>query len=124
MRIILIGAPGSGKGTQGQLMAKRYRIPQISTGDLLRETVAAGTTLGKQAKTIMEAGHLVPDEIVLGMIEERLAKKDAKPGFILDGFPRSMTQSQALEALLDRLRMPVQLVLQIDVHGSLDAHWR
>ncbi|MEE8428585.1 MAG: adenylate kinase [Gammaproteobacteria bacterium] len=115
MRMILLGAPGSGKGTQSQLMVERYQVPQISTGDLLRAAVAAGTALGKKAKVVMDAGQLVSDEIVLAMIGERLSQADARRGFILDGFPRNLAQVQALEVLLAGLGKPLDLVLLIDV---------
>ncbi len=115
MRIILLGAPGSGKGTQAKLLVEKYRIPQVSTGDLLREQVAAGTDLGKKAKAAMDAGQLVTDDVVLGMIQSRLAKPDAKAGFILDGFPRNIPQAQALDAMLARLGQPLQLALLVDV---------
>jgi adenylate kinase len=115
MRIILLGAPGSGKGTQAKLLVEKYRIPQVSTGDLLREQVAAGTDLGKKAKSAMDAGQLVTDDVVLGMIQSRLAKPDAKAGFILDGFPRNIPQAQALDAMLARLGQPLQLALLVDV---------
>jgi len=119
MRIILLGAPGSGKGTQAKLLVEKYRIPQISTGDLLREQVAAGTDLGKKAKAAMNAGQLVTDDVVLGMIQSRLAKPDAKAGFILDGFPRNIPQAQALDALLARLSQPLQLALLVDVDNEV-----
>lgn len=115
MRIILLGAPGSGKGTQAKLLVEKYRIPQVSTGDLLREQVAAGTDLGKKAKATMDAGQLVTDDVVLGMIQSRLAKPDAKAGFILDGFPRNIPQAQALDGMLARLGQPLQLALLVDV---------
>ena len=115
MRIILLGAPGSGKGTQAKLLVEKYRIPQVSTGDLLRKQVAAGSDLGKRAKAAMDAGQLVSDDVVLGMIQSRLAKPDAKPGFILDGFPRNIPQAQALDAMLARLGQPLQLALLVDV---------
>src|SRR3990167_964442 len=115
MRIVLLGAPGSGKGTQAKLLVEKYKIPQMSTGDLLRAEVAAGTDLGKKAKAAMDAGQLVIDEIVLGMIQARLAKPDAKNGFILDGFPRNIPQAQALDAMLARLGQPLQLALLVDV---------
>jgi adenylate kinase len=115
MRIVLMGAPGSGKGTQAALMVKELGVPHISTGDLLRAAVAAGTELGKQAKAVMDRGELVSDEIVLGLLEERLAQDDAANGFILDGYPRNIAQSEALDALLERLGQPLDEALQIDV---------
>jgi len=115
MRIVLLGAPGSGKGTQAKLLVEKYGIPQISTGDLLRAAVSSGTELGKKAKATMDAGQLVSDDIVLGIIQERLGKPDAKAGFILDGFPRNIPQAQALDAMLARLGQPLQLALLVDV---------
>ncbi len=115
MRIVLLGAPGSGKGTQAKLLVEKYKIPQMSTGDLLRAEVAAGTDLGKKAKAAMDAGQLVTDDVVLGMIQARLAKPDAKSGFILDGFPRNIPQAQSLDAMLARLGQPLQLALLVDV---------
>lgn len=115
MRIVLLGAPGSGKGTQAKLLVDKYKIPQVSTGDLLRAAVAAGSDLGKKAKAAMDAGQLVSDEIVLGMIQERLSRPDAKGGFILDGFPRNIPQAQALDSMLARLGQPLQLALLVDV---------
>jgi adenylate kinase len=115
MRIVLLGAPGSGKGTQSKLLIEKYNIPQISTGDLLRAAVAAGSDLGRKAKSAMDAGQLVSDDVVLGMIQERLSKPDARAGFILDGFPRNIPQAQALDAMLARLSQPLQLALLVDV---------
>jgi len=115
MRIVLLGAPGSGKGTQGKKLAEKYGIPQISTGDLLRAAVAAKTPLGQQAKATMEAGQLVSDEIVMGLIRERLGEPDTEPGFILDGFPRNLTQAEALDRMLEELDKPLQVALHIDV---------
>jgi adenylate kinase len=115
MRIVLLGAPGSGKGTQAKQLAKKHNIPQISTGDLLREAVEAETPLGKQAKPLMDAGQLVPDDIVLGLIKERLQQDDARSGCILDGFPRNLVQAEALDELLAELRQPLQGALLIDV---------
>jgi adenylate kinase len=115
MRIVLLGAPGSGKGTQAKLLVDKYKIPQVSTGDLLRAEVAGGTDLGKKAKAAMDAGQLVSDDIVLGMIQNRLSKPDAKSGFILDGFPRNIPQAQSLDAMLARLGQPLQLALLVDV---------
>jgi adenylate kinase len=115
MRIVLLGAPGSGKGTQSKLLIEKYKIPQISTGDLLRAAVVAGSDLGRKAKAAMDAGLLVSDDVVLGMIQERLSKPDARAGFILDGFPRNIPQAQALDAMLARLSQPLQLALLVDV---------
>ena len=119
MRIVLLGAPGSGKGTQAKLLVEKYNIPQISTGDLLRAAVAAGTDLGKKAKAAMDAGQLVTDDIVLGMIQERLSQADAKAGFILDGFPRNIPQAQSLDAMLARTGQPIQLALLVDVEQDV-----
>ena len=115
MRIVLLGAPGSGKGTQAQLLVNKFNIPQISTGDLLRAAVVAQTPLGRQAKAVMDAGQLVPNDIVLGMIRERLLNPDAKDGFILDGFPRNIEQAQALDSLLEQMQQPIESALLIDV---------
>jgi len=115
MRIILLGAPGSGKGTQAQMLVEKYQIPQISTGDLLREAVSAGTELGKKAKTVIDAGQLVSDDIVLSMIKERLSEDDARNGFILDGFPRNKTQAIALDELLEELKWPLESAILINV---------
>jgi adenylate kinase len=115
MRIVLLGAPGSGKGTQAEAVVQKYQVVHISTGDLLRAEVAAGTPLGKQAKEIMEAGQLVSDEIVLGMIEHRLTSGEAKNGFLLDGFPRTLSQAEGLDALLTKLGQPLDVVLFFDV---------
>ncbi|MGD8976738.1 MAG: adenylate kinase [Gammaproteobacteria bacterium] len=115
MRIILLGAPGSGKGTQAQKLVEREGIPQVSTGDLLREAVSRGTELGKQAKVAMDAGELVSDDIVLGMIRERLAKPDAEKGFILDGFPRNLAQAESLDGVLDEIGAPLDAAVLMDV---------
>lgn len=120
MRIVLLGAPGSGKGTQSQRLVERHGIPQISTGDLLRAAVSKGTELGLKAKATMDAGRLVEDEIVLGMIRERLAEPDTQGGFILDGFPRNLAQARALDTLLGELGQPLDSVVQMDVdYGEL-----
>lgn len=115
MRIVLLGPPGSGKGTQAALLRERLQVPHISTGDLLRAAVKAGTPLGLQAKAAMDAGELVSDELVLGLIEERLGQPDIKPGYILDGFPRNLVQAEALDRLLDRLSQPVDKALELKV---------
>jgi len=115
MRIVLLGAPGSGKGTQSQRLMQQEHIPQISTGDLLRAAVAHGTELGRKAKEAMDGGRLVADELVLGLIRERLAEPDARRGFILDGFPRNLAQAQALDRLLATLRQPLDAVVQLEV---------
>ncbi|HEX4895239.1 MAG TPA: adenylate kinase [Solimonas sp.] len=106
MRIVLLGAPGSGKGTQGEKLVAHYGIPKISTGDALRAAVKAGTELGKKAKATMDAGGLVANEIVIGIVEERLGQADAQKGFILDGFPRNTAQAEVLDAMLKRLGQP------------------
>jgi adenylate kinase len=115
MRIILLGAPGSGKGTQSQRLAQRHGIPQISTGDLLRDAIARGTPLGLRAKPIVASGALVADDIVLGMIRERLGQADAQRGFILDGFPRNLAQAGALAQLLQQLGQPLDSVVLMEV---------
>jgi adenylate kinase len=115
MRIVLLGAPGSGKGTQSQLLVKTHGVPQISTGDLLREAVAAGTELGVRAKAAMDAGKLVDDLTVLGMIRERLGQPDAARGFILDGFPRNIAQADALRAMLADIGKPLEAVILLNL---------
>jgi adenylate kinase len=115
MRIVLLGAPGSGKGTQSQLLVKTYGVPQISTGDLLREAVAAGTALGLRAKSAMDAGKLVDDETVLGMIRERLSQADTVNGFILDGFPRNIAQADALQNVLREIGKPLDAVVLLNL---------
>jgi adenylate kinase len=115
MRIVLLGAPGSGKGTQAQLLVKAFGVPQISTGDLLREAVAKGTDLGLRAKTAMNSGKLVDDATVLGMIRERIGRPDAAEGFILDGFPRNIAQAEALEKMLEDLGTPLESVVLLNL---------
>lgn len=115
MKLIFIGPPGSGKGTQAKRLASRFGVPHISTGDMLREAVAEGSALGQEADRIMKAGALVPDDVMIGLIRERLAKGDARKGFILDGFPRTLVQAEKLDALVagngtDRLRVVRLLV--------------
>lgn len=118
MRIILLGAPGSGKGTQSQRLIERCHIPQVSTGDLLRAAVAKGTELGRKAKPVMEAGQLVSDDIMLGVIRERLSEPDAQRGFVLDGFPRNIAQAQALDELLAQLGQPLDAVVVMEVDSA------
>lgn len=119
MRLVLLGAPGSGKGTQATRLKEYLAVPHISTGELLRGAVAAGTPLGLQAKEVMEAGGLVSDDVVLGMLEERLLKPDTGNGFILDGYPRNLAQANALGELLGRLKQPIDLAIQLDVDTEL-----
>lgn len=119
MRLVLLGAPGSGKGTQATRLREHLQVPHISTGELLRAAVAAGSALGLQAKAVMEAGNLVSDDIVLGMLEERLLKPDTGNGFILDGYPRNLAQARALDALLDRIGQPADVAVQLDVATEL-----
>ncbi len=114
-KIILLGAPGAGKGTQAVLLAAKLGIPHISTGDMLRAAVAAETPVGLRAKTVMDAGHLVSDEIVIGIAEERLAEDDARKGFILDGFPRTLAQAKALDGLLTKIGSGLDRCLAITV---------
>ena len=115
MRIVLLGAPGSGKGTQARKLMAETKIPQISTGDILRAAIAAGTPAGLQAKDVMDAGHLVSDEIMVGIIRERLDQADTKDGFILDGFPRTQQQAADLESLLSELGTPLDSVVLMEV---------
>ena len=112
-RLLLIGAPGAGKGTQAARLEKRLGIPQISTGDMLRAAVAAGTDVGREARAYMDRGALVPDDVVIGVAEERLQREDASRGFILDGFPRTDGQARALDALLTRMQTPLERVVCI-----------
>ncbi len=115
MRLILLGPPGAGKGTQAKRLIERYGIPQISTGDILRAAVRDGTDLGKKAKEYMDAGELVPDEVVIGIIEERLQEADCAKGFILDGFPRTVAQADALNRVLGNLGQAIDHVVSIEV---------
>jgi adenylate kinase len=115
MRLVLLGAPGAGKGTQAKKLIEKYGIPQISTGDILRAAVAAGTPLGKEAKSVMDKGELVPDSVVLGLVEERLQQDDCKKGYILDGFPRNTAQAEALDGILDKLGMALTAAVSVDV---------
>jgi adenylate kinase len=113
--IILLGAPGSGKGTQAKKLSASYSIPQVSTGDMLREAVKNGTEMGKKAKTYMDQGGLVPDEVVIGIVKDRLREKDCGKGFILDGFPRTIPQAQALDRVIKELGKEITSVLSLEV---------
>jgi adenylate kinase len=118
MRIILLGPPGSGKGTQAQRLVQRYGIVQLSTGEMLRAAVAAGTPVGLRAKDIMASGGLVPDEVVVGVIADRIEQGDAKKGFILDGFPRTVPQAEALDDLLKHKHLKLDAVIELRVNES------
>jgi len=115
MRLILLGPPGAGKGTQATRMVEKYGIPQISTGDILRAALREGTELGKKAKTFMDAGKLVPDSVVIGIIEERLQAADCQKGYILDGFPRTVAQADALQGVVARGGKALDHVISIEV---------
>ncbi len=119
MNIMLFGAPGAGKGTQAKFLIDKYGIPQISTGDILRAAIAEGTPMGLEAKNFMDDGKLVPDSTIIGIIKERLAKDDCKKGFILDGFPRTLAQAQALEHLMSDLGIALDKVISLNVPDEL-----
>jgi adenylate kinase len=118
MNLIFLGPPGAGKGTQASLLSKALNIPQISTGDILRSAVRAGTPMGVRAKSYMDSGSLVPDEVVVGIVEERLKEADCSDGFILDGFPRTVAQADALDAMLVRLSKQIEHVLSMAVNDE------
>jgi adenylate kinase len=119
MRLVLLGAPGSGKGTQATRLREHLQVPHITTGGLLRAAVDAGTPLGKVVGPIMAAGNLVSDDLMLGLLEERFAQPDTRNGFILDGYPRNLVQAAALDQLLERIRQPMDLAVQLEVGNDL-----
>jgi adenylate kinase len=119
MRLVLLGPPGSGKGTQAVRLKEHLQVPHISTGDLLRAEVAAGSALGREASAVMARGELVSDEILLGMLENRFSRDDTRGGFILDGYPRNLAQADALNALLERIGQPMDAAVQLDVPTEL-----
>ncbi len=115
LNLILMGLPGAGKGTQADKIVEKYKIPHISTGDMFRAAIKDGTKLGLEAKSVMDAGNLVPDEVTIGIVRERLSKEDCKKGFLLDGFPRTVAQAEALEEMLTNLKKKIDYVIYVDV---------
>jgi len=115
MKLVLLGPPGAGKGTQAKMLIEKYHIPQISTGDILRQAVKDGTSLGKEAKTYMDQGELVPDELIINLVKERIKADDCKEGYIFDGFPRTVAQAEALDTVLEDLSTKLNAVVSIDV---------
>ena len=115
MRLVLVGAPGAGKGTQAKFVAKHFSVPAISTGDIFRANIAAKTELGREAKRFMDAGDLVPDEVTIGIVRDRLSQDDTASGFLLDGFPRTLAQAEALRDMLDDLGTPLDVVLELQI---------
>ena len=115
LNILLLGPQGAGKGTQGRLISAEYGIPHIATGDMLRSAIAAGTELGRKAAPLLRAGELVPDEIMIGLIRDRLTREDARNGFVLDGYPRTAPQAEALDALLEEIEAPLSVVFEFQL---------
>lgn len=118
MKLVLLGAPGAGKGTQAKKLTEKYTVPQISTGDILRKAVADGTPLGKEAKSYMDKGELVPDLVVIGLVKERIVCDDCKNGYILDGFPRNTSQAEVLDKVLADMKAPLDTALSVDVEKN------
>jgi adenylate kinase len=118
MRLILLGPPGAGKGTQAKMLKGKYQIPQVSTGDILRQAVKDNTELGARAKIVMDAGQLVPDDVVFDLIKERIRQVDCKSGFILDGFPRNITQAEKLSETLDEMDLKIDKVIDLEVNAE------
>jgi adenylate kinase len=119
VNLVLMGLPGAGKGTQAEQIVEKYKIPHISTGDMFRSAIKEGTDLGLQAKSFMDKGELVPDEVTIGIVRERLSKADCEEGFLLDGFPRTVPQAEALENILSELNRKIDFVINIDVEKEL-----
>ncbi|PHV71312.1 adenylate kinase [Sporanaerobium hydrogeniformans] len=119
MRLVLLGAPGAGKGTQAEMLTKLYNIPCISTGNIFREHISKNTDLGKQAKAFMDEGKLVPDSLVIELVKSRITQEDCKNGMIFDGFPRTIPQAEALDAMLKELSIPIDYVINVDVPDEM-----
>lgn len=119
MNLVLMGLPGAGKGTQAEKIVENYNIPHISTGDMFRAAIKEGTELGLQAKSFMDKGELVPDSVTIGIVRERLSKDDCKKGFLLDGFPRTVAQAEALENMLSELKRPIDYVINVEVNKDI-----
>ena len=118
MRLILLGPPGAGKGTQAKMLDEKFRRPQVSTGNILRKSIQNGTEIGNRAKIFMDAGKLVPDDVVIGLIKERIVEEDCRAGFILDGFPRTIVQAERLTETLDEMDLSIDVVVDIEVEGE------